>query len=184
MAKRTSFFNGVPYDADTVNQRFSYMFSDGIIVGESGIGDAFKVSVKTGMTLTVANGIFHIKGAILEIYEDGEDITLPAADAGLPRYDTIVVEYNLNTDVNDARISVVSGTPSSYPSVPTLSKTALLYQYPLANIWVPPSTLTIETIYDVRGSDICRVLAQTYKYDSTLPTTGNEGDVFFLLAEE
>ena len=183
MSTRTSFFNGVPYDADTVNQRFSYMFSDGIITDENGIGDSLKVSLKTGLTLTVAPGIFHIKGAILDIYEDGEDITLPTADASFARYDTIVAEYNLNTDVNDARIAIVSGTPASSPTIPTLSKTALLYQYPLANVLVPAGALTAGTISDARA-DICRVLTQTYQYGNTLPETGNEGDVFFLLVEE
>lgn len=182
MAKRSSFFNGVPYDADTVNQRFSYMFSDGIITGESGIGNLLKVSLKTGMTLTVAPGVFHIQGAILEIYEDGEDITLPDADESLPRYDTIVAEYNLSSDVNNARISVVSGAPASSPTAPVLSKTGLLYQYPLANILVPAGALTAGTITDKR-TQVCHVLTQTYRYGDTLPTSGNTGDVFFLLTD-
>ena len=182
MATRTSFFNGVPYDADTVNRRFGYMFSDGIISGENGVGSSLEVTLKTGMTVTVAPGVFHIQGAVLELYEDGEDLTLPAADPGLPRYDTVVVEYNLNTDVNDARVSVVPGTPASAPVVPILSKTALLYQCPLAHVFVPAGTLTAGTITDAR-SEVCRVLTQTYKYGTVLPDAGSEGDVFFLLTE-
>lgn len=183
MATKTSFFNGVEYDADTINQRFAYMFSDGIITGENGIGDSFKVSLKTGLTLTVAPGVFHIRGAILDVYEDGEDITLPAADTSFARYDTVVVEYNLNTGVNDARIAIVPGTPASSPVASELSKTSLLYQYPLAHVLVPPGALTAGTIYDVR-TEVCRVKTQTYRYGDTLPTSGNEGDVFFLLVEE
>lgn len=151
MATRTSFFNGVEYNADDVNMRFAYMFSDGIITGEDDITDEFEVTAKTGLTVNVNNGVYHIKGAILEIYDDGEDLTLSAADASYPRIDTIVAEYNLNADVNAARVAVVAGTPTSTPAAAALSQTAMLYQQPLAYVRVEAGATSVATITDARG---------------------------------
>lgn len=158
MAIRTSFFNGVEYSADDVNARFSQLFSSGIITETGAIGTALKVTLKTGLTLNVANGTCMIRGAALEVYEDGEDISVPAANSYYPRIDTIVVEYNLSTDVNTARIAVVSGTPASNPTAPVLSTTSLLYQLPLANVRIEAGATTVGTITD-RRSSICAPLA-------------------------
>ena len=183
MAVKTSFFNGIEYNASSVNDRFSAMFSDGLIVGDGGIGNSMAVTLKTGMTLTVAPGVYHIKGALLEIYEDGEDISLPTADTALPRIDAIVAEYNLSSDVNNARVAVVKGAPASAPSAPELSKTPLLWQMPLAYVQVPAGALTAGAITDGRAA-VCRVLTQTYNYGTILPESGNEGDIFFLVVGE
>lgn len=163
MSVRTSFFNGIEYSADDVNARFSQLFSGGILA-EGAVGTALQVTLKTGLTLNVANGAYFIRGAALEVYDDGEDITLSAANSMYPRIDTIVVEYNLNPDVNDARITAVQGTPASSPSAPTLSTTSLLYQCPLANVLVPAGATTAGTITD-RRSLICS--ANTFRLATT-----------------
>lgn len=183
MARKTSFFNGIPYDAEDVNDRFAYMFSDGIIAGDTGVGDALQTTLKNSLTLNVAPGIYHIRGAVLEVYEDGEDVTLAAADPDQPRIDTIAVEYNLSVSVNTVRIIAVTGTPSSSPVPPELEDSALRVQQPLAHVRVPAASLTAGTITDARNK-VCRVLTQTYAYGSSLPQSGREGDVFFLLTEE
>ena len=115
MGYNSSFFNGVEYDAGAVNNRFAALFSDGILVDGHIIGNALAVTLKTGMTLTVAPGRCQIYGALLEVTGSGEDLVVSAADSDNPRIDTVVVEYNLDTDINTARVAIVQGTPAVSP---------------------------------------------------------------------
>lgn len=181
MSIRTSFFNNIEYDAMSVNRRFSQMFSDGVIAGESAIDTALKVSLQSGLTLKISNGIYHIQGAILEVYGNGETITLPVASTQA-RYDAVCVEYNLNAGVNNARLVTVSGTPAASPEYPTLTRTDLLWQRPLAYVLVPANASSAGSIIDAR--DQSKVKTLTYGYGTSLPETGNEGDIFFLITSE
>ena len=69
MAIKTSFFNGPAYNADTVNERFSYMFTNGIITETIGVGTDLQVAKQTGLSLTVGLGRYHLQGAVFEIYD-------------------------------------------------------------------------------------------------------------------
>ena len=146
MGYNSSFFNGVEYDAGAVNNRFAALFSDGILVDGHIIGNALAVTLKTGMTLTVAPGRCQIYGALLEVTGSGEDLVVSAADSDNPRIDTVVVEYNLDTDINTARVAIVQGTPAASPEAPILSDTATLYQKPLADVLIPAGALTAGAI--------------------------------------
>lgn len=151
MGYNSSFFNGVEYDAGAVNNRFAALFSDGILVDGHIIGNALAVTLKTGMTLTVAPGRCQIYGALLEVTGSGEDLVVSAADSDNPRIDTVVVEYNLDTDINTARVAIVQGTPAASPEAPILSDTATLYQKPLADVLIPAGALTAGAITDRRA---------------------------------
>lgn len=151
MGYNSSFFNGVEYDAGAVNNRFAALFSDGILVNGHIIGNALAVTLKTGMTLTVAPGRCQIYGALLEVTGSGEDLIVSEADSDNPRIDTVVVEYNLDTDINTARVAIVQGTPAASPEAPILSDTATLYQKPLADVLIPAGALTARTITDRRA---------------------------------
>lgn len=151
MGYNSSFFNGVEYDAGAVNNRFAALFSDGILVDGHIIGNALAVTLKTGMTLTVAPGRCQIYGALLEVTGSGEDLVVSAADSDNPRIDTVVVEYNLYTGINTARVAIVQGTPAASPEAPILSDTATLYQKPLADVLIPAGALTAGAITDRRA---------------------------------
>lgn len=151
MGYNSSFFNGVEYDAGAVNNRFAALFSDGILVDGHIIGNALAVTLKTGMTLTVTPGRCQIYGALLEVTGSGEDLVVSAADSDNPRIDTVVVEYNLDTDINTARVAIVQGTPAASPEAPILSDTATLYQKPLADVLIPAGALTVGAITDRRA---------------------------------
>lgn len=151
MGYNSSFFNGVEYDAGAVNNRFAALFSDGILVNGHIIGNALAVTLKTGMTLTVAPGRCQIYGALLEVTGSGEDLIVSEADSDNPRIDTVVVEYNLDTDINTARVAIVQGTPAASPEAPILSDTATLYQKPLADVLIPAGALTAGAITDRRA---------------------------------
>ena len=151
MGYNSSFFNGVEYDAGAVNNRFAALFSDGILVDGHIIGNALAVTLKTGMTLTVAPGRCQIYGALLEVTGSREDLVVSAADSDNPRIDTVVVEYNLGTDINTARVAIVQGTPAASPEAPILSDTATLYQKPLADVLIPAGALTAGAITDRRA---------------------------------
>ena len=151
MGYNSSFFNGVEYDAGAVNNRFAALFSDGILVDGHIIGNALADTLKTGMTLTVAPGRCQIYGALLEVTGSGEDLVVSAADSDNPRIDTVVVEYNLDTDINTARVAIVQGTPAASPEAPILSDTATLYQKPLADVLIPAGALTAGAITDRRA---------------------------------
>ena len=180
MAIKTSFFNGPTYNADTVNERFSYMFTNGIITETIGVGTGLQVAKQTGLSLTVGLGLYHLQGAVFEIFDTPETISTAAAAPASPRIDLVVVEYNLTSEVNTARLAVVQGAPAASPAAPALVQTALVWQEPLASFVVPAGALEIGAVTDLRKA-ICHVRPRTYNYGSVLPATGNEGDIFLLV---
>ena len=89
----------------------------------------------TNNTLTVKAGYVIIEGAI-KYFENDVTVTLPTADVNNSRIDTVVARLNLNESVRDIVIDVVSGTASTTPTEPTLTRTTNVYEVGLANILV------------------------------------------------
>jgi hypothetical protein len=81
-------------------------------------------------------------------------VTISANSSGNDRIDTIVVEIDLSQPAGSdtAQVKVVEGTPAGSPSAPTLTQTATVYQFPLADIAVADgfSVITNANITDRR----------------------------------
>lgn len=110
--------------------------TDGIV---SGLGLSYST---TGLAATMSAGSARINGALITATE--QTVTLSAADATLPRIDTLYVD-------DTGTFGKITGTPAANPSQPAVDPTSQLY---LAFVLVPATAtdlsagVTTEVIYD------------------------------------
>lgn len=121
------------YAAGDFNRMFEGVLTQGIF---STVGQALVVSANPGtMTINVGTGRAWLN--LTWTYNDSNLVlTVPASESVLNRIDTVVVEVNTDQAVRANAIKIIKGTPASSPVAPTLSNTATLKQYPLADIFV------------------------------------------------
>lgn len=119
------------------------------------------VEVKSGSA--IVNGKY---------YNSSTDETLPISannDAsGFDRIDTVVLEIDYVSQT--VRLNVVTGTPSASPVAPTLTKTAVLYQVPIANV-TAQNLFTVITNADIDNT----VKEAAILWESEQGGTGIEG---------
>ena len=155
MALESGFFNDVNgdrlYNADDMSRYFENIMSSGIF---KRITDCFKVSAANGMTLTVAPGAGLINCRWFRT-ETPESVTIPTANAVLPRFDVVVARLDMSDAVRAITLQVVSGTAASTPIAPEPVRTADVYDLVLALVYVPAgaSEITSANITDVRSND-------------------------------
>ncbi len=103
-------------------------FANGLAVAESS-PQAATVDIATGAAFVGLDDemTFYTNTAL-------DTKTIAANASGNDRIDTIVVEVDLNSGVRTAVLKVVQGTPAGSPVAPTLTQTAILYQFPLADV--------------------------------------------------
>lgn len=143
MALTSGFFNAKnhdrKFDAVQVSRIFDGIINDGVY---ESIGDFFKVTASSGMNIAVGTGrawfnhTWTLNDAILVL-------SVPAAEQVLSRIDAVVLEVNSTEEVRNNTIKIISGTPASSPTKPTLIKADGVYQYPLAYISLAPNTTEI-----------------------------------------
>lgn len=134
MSVTSGFFNSLNgdrrYNAEQMSAIFDGIINDGVFAS---IGDAFKVTVNTANTVNVGIGRAWFNSTW--IYNDSIlPITAEESEVILDRYDAVVIEVDKSFAVRAASIKIIKGVPASTPSYPTLSKTSMLAQYPLAFI--------------------------------------------------
>ncbi len=94
------------------------------------------VSAGTGLGLTIATGGALVKGIQYINYVIDTNGLIPTpAHATLHRIDTVVIEVGRVGAVDEGRaeLKLVTGTPAVSPVPPTLTQTATVWQYPLAD---------------------------------------------------
>lgn len=180
MAKKTYAFNSVDgdrkYNADNIAFDKAIFYSDGVVVqGGNVIGSQLKVEAVEGMQVKVNAGTAIIKGYTVTfdgVADGSELVTLPQSDLTKDRIDRVVLELNLNDDKRDIILKSIQGTPATNPTVPTLTRTDLVYQISLAQIRVIANSGTIGTITDERSnSEVCGISNITV---GITPPTGND----------
>ncbi len=155
MALESGFFNDVNgdrlYNADDMSRYFEHIMSSGIF---KSITDCFKVSAASGMTLTVAPGAGLINCRWFRS-EIPETVTIPTANAVLPRFDAVVARLDTSDAVRSISLQVVSGTPAAEPSAQEPVRAADMHDLVLALVYVPAGAteITAENITDVRAND-------------------------------
>lgn len=155
MALESGFFNSVngdrKYNAEDISRYFDNILSSGVY---KRIENSMLVSANSGMTLTVSPGAglidchwFRAKAA--------ETVTIPTANAVLPRFDTVVVRLDMSDSVRSITLDVVSGTPATSPVEPTPVRTETIHELVLALVYVPAGATSIvaENITDVRDNE-------------------------------
>ena len=148
-------------DEDFIASYFKGMFTNGIYPSPS---NNFQVVANTGMSVKIraGSGLFEGRHA----YDTEEySITLDAANASLPRIDSIVVRYDaVNRLIERYKIT---GTAATSPTAPAVTSSTDVHEYLLATIEVAAGTTSITSanITDQRGSDSCgyvRIIPETF----------------------
>lgn len=120
------------YNALQFSALLDSIIRDGVFLS---IGQAFAVTPETGLHVQVGTGrawfdhtwTYNDYAVIL-------DITTP--HALLDRIDTVVLETNSEQATRANSVKVIAGTAAASPVPPTLTHTATINQYPLADVYV------------------------------------------------
>lgn len=131
------------YNAGQMSKIFQGIISDGVMTS---VGNGLSVTNNAGsMNINVASGRAWFKNTWT--YNDATIVLTPdAAEPVLNRIDSVIVE--VNTDINSRvnTIKILKGTPASSPVAPTLTNTATLGQYPLADIYIGAGVTAITQV--------------------------------------
>ncbi len=155
MSLSSGFFNSVNHDrlynAEDMSRLFDGLIRDGVFAS---IGTCMVVKANTKMTVNVGvgrawfNHTWTLNDSILPV-------TLGQSHVLWPRIDAVVLEVNSEESVRLNSIKVVQGEPSTNPKKPTLTKTTLVNQYPLAYITVSAAAT------EIRQADIENAVGTT-----------------------
>lgn len=136
MAFSYGFYNSLDhdrvYDAEQVSSIFDGIIGDGIFMS---IGEKFMVKAAGDMQFTVGSGrawfdhTWSLNTAKLTF-------TLPPADALLNQIYLVILRVDHRESERKNTITYKASTPATNPVVPTLTKTELTKEYPLAEIYV------------------------------------------------
>lgn len=143
MSLSSGFFNSVDHDrlynAEDMSRLFDGLIRDGVFAS---IGTCMVVKANTKMTVNVGigrawfNHTWTLNDAIMPV-------TLEQSHVLWNRIDAVVIEVNSEENVRQNSIKVIQGEPSTNPVKPTLTKSVLVNQYPLAYITVPAAATAI-----------------------------------------
>lgn len=135
------------YNAEQMSRLFDGLINDGVY---ETIGNKFKVSPLSGMTITVGTGrawfdhTWTLNDALITI-------TLNPSHASYDRIDAIVIQTDSSSRVNS--IIVKPGNPAPTPARPSLTTT----QHPIAYVTVPARATAIKAsnITNMVGTSSC-----------------------------
>lgn len=157
MAVTSGFFNSVngdrKYNAEQMSAIFDGIINDGVFAN---IGTAFSVKSSEGNTVNVGIGKAWFNSTW--IYNDAIlPITLEDSELVLDRIDAIVIEVDRSSEVRNASIKAVKGTPATSPKNPVMTSTDYVHQHPLAYILrkAGSSTITQANITNMIGTSSC-----------------------------
>lgn len=92
----------------------------------------------TGMIFNVSSLVYQIAG--VQFSANAQNVTLPASNPTLPRFDAIVVD-------EAGVVSVISGIPASNPLTPAVDENYVLIQYVLVGAGSTTPTVTNQFVY-------------------------------------
>ncbi len=113
-----------------------------------------------GMKLLVQAGKCFIQGYFGLVEEGGEEVTLEASDANLPRIDRVIAR--LSIEAREIKLAVLKGTPASTPIAPDLTRNSNVYEIALADISISKNVSVIPqaSITDTRlNSALCGIVS-------------------------
>lgn len=131
---------------------FGYLSTDGICLGfGETLGNQLKVEAGTGSNVILNPGTIKIQGRMGWITE--AETIQATAGSSRPRYDTAVIELNLNVAVRGFTFKLIQGTPSASPTPPALTRNENVWQLGLANIYRAANSTSLGTITDTRKDE-------------------------------
>lgn len=155
MAMKSGFFNSKngdrKYNAEDIGRYFEHILSSGLF---KNVTDCMKVVSAGGMNLTVMPG-----AGLIDCHwfrqETPEVLTIGAANAALPRFDTVVVRLDTSDNVRSISLDIVQGTPAASPAETSPVRSESIHEFILALVYVPAGATSIaaENITDVRDNE-------------------------------
>ena len=133
--------NGIDYGAEDA-QLYTCTRTSGVYASDT----EFPVESVSGRTVTIGEGRAWISPAkfmgMATAIKSQESIAIPSADGLLPRKDLIV--YRWDKAKNKCYLYVISGTASSNPERPAISRTEEIYDLGLYEVLCPASSVEVE----------------------------------------
>lgn len=175
MAESYGFFDGGQlYGQDEFNRYFSNMFENGVSIDSDGTmtmsSYVSENNIIVGAGFAIINGFF--------LYNDSNKTISITRDSNCTRKDRIV----LRLDLSNKKISIElkSGTASSNPEPPTLTRNNLVYELSIYQVNVPVSgniTLTDERF----RTDLCGAIRpkNLTEYNNMVKQFQNNFDKWF-----
>ncbi len=142
------------------------LFSDGVLPDDS---TNLQVTTASDMNVTVLPG-FAICDGCLKLEEEERTLAVQAADSTYDRIDSVVLRLNDNDSTRECDFYIVTGTPSSTPSHPDLTREGSIYEIALADIFVGSRStrVTADKITDTRyNTERCGVISSISKFDTS-----------------
>lgn len=164
MAFKCGFFNSVngdrKYNADDMCNPYSKIVSDGVFASPEGeLSTDFQVQIYSGLQIKVkeGKGMFAGKWGFLD---SDMLFTVPTPNVTYPRIDSIVVRIDKSSNVRKGSIEYIQGTATENPVPPTITRTAEIMDFRLANITVPANAnaITPSNIADRRPYEECGIV--------------------------
>ncbi len=128
-----------------------YMMPTGVVsknwpAASSLVNDECKVyGDSSGMQIKVKTGELAVRGFWAAVIEE-KTLAIDSADPTNPRIDLIVARLeNNDTSNSDIYLYVKTGTPAASPTAPSLIQTEEIYEQALAQVYVGPGVVTIES---------------------------------------
>lgn len=163
MTVSSGFFNSVNhdrlYDAEQLSSIFDGLIKDGIY---ENIGDAFQISVNPEVNNSVLVGTGRAWFDHTWTVNDSVfSIQLVSPNEAMGRIDAIVLDVDREQDTRNNSIKYITGEYDLEPQKPSLIKSALHNQYPLAYINIPTgasSVISNANIENKIGSSDCPIV--------------------------
>lgn len=140
------------YNAKQMGSIFDGLILDGIYPNYE---DALEVLQDSPASMDVTVGLGRAWFDSTWTYNDALlTLTVATADALLDRIDVLYLEVNEDVATRANKFDILTGTPASTPTAPTLTNTSTVHQYAIAHIYVGAGVTTIvqANITDQRGS--------------------------------
>lgn len=159
MAEHSGFFNGVQYDAVDWRDYFEDIVETGVL---DKTASNLQVRAGSGMNIIVPTGKAWLLG--YGYYNDSnKTIQLQTANGTYPRIDSVVTRYDESPPLAHPKIEtiVVTGTPTSNPSPPSIVRTNTIYDLKLAEVTVKKGATSISQadIKDTRfDATVCGIV--------------------------
>jgi len=153
-------------NSEKLRKIFKMLYTDGVVMAAN--SNALKVSVSSGMDISVAPGPCIIQGA-MGLEENSTVFTVPAANGNLARIDSVVARVNTSLSARDISLVYLTGTAAASPSAPSITRANGVYDLRLANIRVNAgvTSITGSNITDTRLGSECGVATAVPQVIST-----------------
>lgn len=167
----TAGYDNVIFSADFAEWMATY-FKNGVLVpGGALISTEMKVTKSDDTHVKVSSGNMVVNGRTAFVPTD-VTLAITKAQPNVSRRDRIVVELNIEENVNCFQLKVISGTMSSSPIAPSLTRTEEVYQMSLATITVGVNGVT-QVKDDRSDDDLCGISQVLIGVKPPLPVTGD-----------